>query len=96
MTSCNLKYLVRGVKPDRESQGDLQKELYDCLPHAQSVVVLPVVDGFSVEMEIDDLGPFSRTSFEPYIAEHVVQEAVQIRCHLLEAPQLKLLKAHFS
>lgn len=96
MTCCILKYLVRGVKPDRESQADLRKELYDCLPHAQSVVVLPVVDGFSVEMEIDDLGPFSRTSFEPYIAEHVVQEAVQIRCHLLEAPQLKLLKAHFS
>jgi hypothetical protein len=96
MTRCILKYLVRGVKPDRESQADLRKELYDCLPHAQSVVVLPVVDGFSVEMEIDDLGPFSRTSFEPYIAEHVVQEAVQIRCHLLEAPQLKLLKAHFS
>ena len=96
MTACTLKYLVRGVKPDRESQGDLRSELYDSLPNAHSVVVLPVVDGFSVEIEFSDLGAFSRTSLEPYIAEHVVPEAVHLRCNTLEPPKLKLLKAHFA
>ena len=96
MTTCTLKYIVRGVTPDRESQGELRTELYASLPNAHSVVVLPVVDGFSVEMEFTDLGAFSRTSFEPYVAEHVVPEAVQLRCQTLEPPKLKLLKAHFT
>ena len=96
MTACTLKYLIRGVNPDRESQRDLQGELFASLPHASPVVVLPVVDGFSVEIEVNDLGAFSRTSFEPYVAEHIVPEAVQIRCKTTERPQLKLLQALFS
>ena len=96
MTACTLKYLVRGVKPDRESQRDLQSELYDCLPNASSIVVLPVVDGFSVEIEVESVGACSRPCFVRYIGDHVVPEAVQIRCHLVEAPQLKLLNAHFA
>lgn len=96
MTACTLKYLVRGVNPDRESQSDLQRELYASLPNANSVVILPVVDGFSVEIEVEDLGAFSRTSFEPYVAEHIVPEAVQIRCKTQDRPQLRLLKAHFT
>ena len=91
-----LKYIVRGVATDRGGQHDLQAELYDNLPNAHSIVVLPVVEGFSVEIEMSDLRPFSEESFEPYVAEHVLLEAAQLRCTVTGSVQLKLLKAHFS
>jgi len=43
-----------------------------------------------------DLAPFSRTSFEPYLAEHVLPEAVSIRCRVKDAVKVQLLKAHFA
>ena len=91
-----MKYLVKGVSADREQRGDLQAELYDNLPGATSVVTLPVVQGLSVELEIADIAPFSRDSFEPYIAEHVLPEAVAIRCEDGSMAQIQLLKARFS
>jgi len=94
--ACILKYLVKGVTPERESQSALQRELHELLPNANSIVVLPVVDGFSVEIEVADVAPFSRTSFEPYVAEHILPEAVQIRCRPAEPAQLQLLKAHYA
>lgn len=95
MTACVLKYLVKGVSTSRETQSDLQREIQDALPNAQSVVVLPVVEGFAVEIEMADLGPFSTTSFEPYVAEHVLPDAVNIGCRVTQH-QLQLLKAHFA
>jgi len=94
--TCILKYLVKGVAPERESQRALQDEIQELLPHANAVVILPVVDGYSVEIEMSDLTPFSRTSFEPYVAEHVLPEAVQIRCRPSREVQLQLLKAHYA
>ena len=94
--ACILRYLVKGVKPERESQQALQNELEELLPHHNAVTIMPVVQGYSVEIEVSDLGSFSRESFEPYIAEHVLREAVDIRCRPSEDFQLQLLKAHFS
>ena len=95
MTACILKYLVNGVPTDRESQGGLKQELADTLPNALSIVVLPVVDGFSVEIEMQDLGAFSRSSFEPYVGEHVMPDALTTQFKHTNH-QVKLLKAHFS
>ena len=94
--ACILKYLVKGVRPDRDNQHDLQRELLELLPHAVSVVVLPVVDGYSVEIEMTDLKPFSRSSFEPYVAEHILPDAVQICCRPESRVQVQLLKAHYA
>ena len=94
--ACILKYLVKGVDPTREAQHRLQQEVHDLLRDAISVVVLPVVEGFSIELEMQTLKPFSRSSFEPYVAEHVLPEAVQICCRPEGEIQLQLLKAHFA
>jgi len=94
--ACTLKYLVKGVRPERDSQSDLQDELEELLPNADSIVILPVVEGYSVEIEVSDVAPFSRTSFEPYVADHILPEAVTIRCRPAAAIQLQLLRAHYS
>ena len=94
--ACILKYLVKGVAPDRDSQHRLEAELTELLPQAAGITILPVVDGFSVEIEMSDLAPFSRASFEPYVAEHVLPEAVAIRCNVLDEVSLQLLKAHYA
>lgn len=95
MTACVLKYLVKGVDTSRDTQSGLVREILACLPEAQSVVALPVVDGFAVEIEMADLRPFNKQSFEPYIAEHVLPEAVAIGCKVQDH-QLQLLMAHFA
>ena len=92
---CVLRYLVKGVATERETQGALQDELIDLLPNAHAVTILPVVQGFSVEIEMSDLAPFSRTSFEPYLAEHVLPDAVMSRCRSQGEVKLQLLKAHY-
>lgn len=95
MSRGTLKYLVKGVKPSRESQQELQRELQENLPNAASIVILPVVQGYSLEIEMNDLAPFSSSSFEPYVAEHVLPEAVSIRCETNGPVQLQLLKARY-
>ena len=94
--ACILKYLVKGVQPEREAQRALQTELEELLPHHNAVTILPVVEGYSVEIEVSDLAPFSRSSFEPYVAEHILPEAVNIRCRPEGHVQLQLLKAHYT
>ena len=94
--SCVLKYIVRGVRSSRESRGDLQTELADNLSGLSAVTILPVVEGLAVEIEMHDIAPFSRTSFEPYVAEHVLPEAVRIRCEAEDPLQLQLVKVKFS
>lgn len=95
MTACILRYLIKGVDTSRDTQSDLVREIQNALPNAQSVVALAVVEGFSVEIEMSDLYPFSRSSFEPYVAEHVLPEAVTIGCGISQ-PQLQLLNVHFA
>ena len=92
---CLLKYLVRGVTADRSSQQSLTSELGDMLSHVRAITVLPVVQGFSVELEFDDIKPFTKVSFEPYIAEHVLADAVNLRCSPRGTPQIQLLKSRF-
>ena len=92
---CLLKYLVRGVTADRTSQQSLTSELGDMLNHVTAITVLPVVHGFSVELEFDDIKPFTKVSFEPYIAEHVMADAVNLRCSHQGSPQIQLLKSRF-
>ncbi len=43
-----------------------------------------------------DLSPFSRNSFEPYVAEHILPEAAASRCRATGDIQLQLLKAHYN
>ena len=85
---CQLRYLVKGVYTTRGSQQELTRELEDLLPNAESITVLPVVQGYSVDLEIRDIAPFNRVSFEPYIADHVLADSD-------EAIQIQLLKASF-
>ena len=92
---CLLKYLVRGVAADRTSQQSLTSELGDMLNHVRAITILPVVQGFSVELEFDDIKPFTKVSFEPYIAEHVMADAVNLRCSHQGSPQIQLLKSRF-
>jgi len=92
---CVLKYLVKGVSPDRESQRALKIELEELLPSHSAITILPVVEGYSVEIEMQDIAPFNRSSFEPYIADQILTEAVNIRCQSRGETQLQLLKARF-
>ena len=92
---CLLKYLVRGVAADRSSQQALTAELAEMLNHVSAITVQPVVDGFSVELEFDDIKPFTKVSFEPYIAEHVLADAANLRCSHQGALQIQLLKSRF-
>ena len=95
-TTATLKYLVQGVNPTREAKDDLKNELRESLPNMDAVTVLPVVDGFSVEIEVADVAPFSRASFEPYVAEHILPDAVRLRCQPTGSVRLQLLKSKFS
>ena len=90
---CQLRYLIKGIYTSRDSQQELTRELEDLLPNADAVTVLPVVQGYSVDLEIKDIAPFNRVSFEPYIADHVLADAVRIHCDSDEEVQIQLLKS---
>ena len=92
---CLLKYLVRGVDADRASQQALTAELEDMLNHVSAVTVLPVVEGFTVELEFDDIKPFTTVSFEPYVAEHALSDACATAMRTQGSPQIQLLKSRF-
>ena len=96
VTAAKLKYVIRGVNPSRDAQQSLQQELEEALPSATAVTLLPVVDGFSLDLEVSDVAPFSRTSFEPYVAEHVLQEAVSLRCQGIGTLEIQLLKSIYK
>lgn len=94
-TGCTLKYLARGVVTSRDSKIALLAELNDILANS-TITVLPVNEGYSIELEFPDIAPFNRSSFEPYIAEQVLSEALRLRCELSGNLQLDLLKARFN
>ena len=92
---CLLKYLIRGVGADRSSQKALTEELAEMLTNVSAVTVLPVVEGFTVELEFDDIKPFTVVNFEPYVAEHALSNAVRLRCVSQGSPEIQLLKSRF-
>ena len=94
-TGCTLRYLARGVIPSRDSKSALLEELQEVLPQS-SITVLPVNQGYSIELEFNDIAPFNRSSFEPYIAEQVLSEALNLRCQFSGTLQLNLLKTNFN
>lgn len=92
---CQLRYLIRGVLTSRDAQQALTQELSELLPNADGITILPVVQGYSVDLEIKDISPFNSVSFEPYIAEHILADAVRIHCVSEGHPQIQLLKANY-
>jgi len=92
---CILRYVIQGIRPERALSNALQDELLESLSHATAVTLLPVVDGLSLEIELSDLAPFSRHSIEPYIAEHLIPDAVSSTFRPREPVTVKLLKAHY-
>ena len=92
---CQLRYLIKGIYTSRDSRQELTRELEDLLPNADAITVLPVVQGYSVDLEINDITPFNRVSFEPYIADHVLADAVRIHCEGDGDVQIQLLNSSF-
>jgi len=93
---CILRYLVKGIETVREEQTRLQHELQEILPRAQAITILAVVEGYTIDIEMQDIAPFTRHSFEPYVAEQVLPEAVAICCRTRGTVSLQLLKAHYA
>ena len=96
-TACTLGYLIRGVAYGKDQRTALADELMQLLEHANAVTALPVVDGISVELEVNDIAPFGEESFESYVTEHILDPVVQARCEPINGPaKLKLIKKRFS
>ncbi len=96
LTSCRLQYLVKGVNAEREDKFSLQQELVDALPNASLVNLLPVVEGFRLDLEFADIAPFSKGSFEPYLAEQVLLELINLKCETRGSVSLQLLSSEYS
>ncbi len=94
-TSCKIKYLVRGVEANRESKENLRNEIFDMLPKAEVVTLLPVVEGFSLDIEVSDISPFSESSFESYLSDQILLEAIELKCDPRGQISLELVKSNF-
>ncbi len=94
-TSCKIKYLVRGVEANRESKENLRNEILDMLPKAEVVTLLPVVEGFSLDIEVSDISPFSESSFETYLSDQILLEAIELKCDPRGQISLELVKSNF-
>ena len=95
-TSCHLQYLVKGVNAEREDKFSLRQEIVDALPNASSINLLPVVEGFSLDLEFADIEPFSKASFEPYLAEQVLFELINRKCQTIGSVSLQLMHSEFN
>ena len=80
-TSCHLQYLVKGVNAEREDKFSLRQE---------------IVDGFSLDLEFADIEPFSKASFEPYLAEQVLLELINRKCQTIGSVSLQLMHSEFN
>ena len=94
-TSCKLRYVARGVETDEVSRRSLNDEL-STLSGAACVTILPIVKGWSIEVDFSDISPFGKSSFEPYFAEQLLKEAIMLRCNIDEAFQLELLLSSYE
>ena len=82
--SCTVRYVVKGIA-DRYLAGtsmDLCEEIQEALPNPGSVSVKPTDEGMDVTIEVTDIEPFNRDTFEPFIYEHVLWHAVHATCHI--------------
>ena len=95
-TSCKIKYLVKGIAPDRASKDNLKNEIFDMLPKAEAVTVLPIVEGFSLDLEVSDIAPFSKASFEPYLSSQILLEAIELKCNPIGLISIELINSSFS
>ena len=94
-TSCKLRYLARGVETDQESRQSLNEEL-SIVSGVACVTILPIVQGWSIEVDFSDISPFGKSSFEPYFAEQILREAIMLRCNIEGALQLELLLSSYE
>ena len=94
-TSCRLRYLARGVETDEESRRTLNEEL-STLSGVACVTILPIVKGWSIEIDFSDISPFGKSSFETYFAEQILKEAIVLRCNIDGALQLELLLSSYE
>ena len=95
-TSCNLQYLVKGVNAEREDKFSLRQEIVDALPNASSINLLPVVEGFSLDLEFADIAPVSKASFEPYLAAQVLLDLINRKCQTIGSVSLQLMHSEFN
>ena len=94
-TSCKLRYVARGVETDEVSRRSLNDEL-STLSGVACVTILPIVKGWSIEVDFSDISPFSKSSFETYFAEQILKEAIMLRCKIDGAFQLELLLSSYE
>ena len=94
-TSCKLRYIARGVETDEESRRSLNAEL-SILSGVACVTILPIVKGWSIEVDFSDISPFGKSSFETYFAEQILKEAIMLRCKIDGAFQLELLLSSYE
>ena len=95
-TSCRIQYLVKGVNAEREDKSNLHQEIVDALPNVTAVNLLPVVEGFSLDLEFSDIEPFSKASFEPYLSEQVLLELINLKCETIGSASLQLVRSEYS
>ena len=94
-TSCKLRYLARGLETNQESRQSLSEEL-STVSGVACVTILPVVKGWSIEVDFSDISPFGKSSFETYFAEQILKEAIMLRCNIDGALQLELLLSSYE
>ena len=94
-TSCKLRYLARGLETNQESRQSLSEEL-STVSGVACVTILPVVKGWSIEVDFSDISPFGKSSFEPYFAEQILKEAIMLRCNVDGEFQLELLLSSYE
>ena len=94
-TGCKLRYLARGVETDEESRRSLNDEL-STLSGVACVTILPIVKGWSIEVDFSDISPFGKSSFETYFADQILKEAIILRCKVEGALQLELLLSSYE
>ena len=94
-TGCKLRYLARGVETDEESRRSLNDEL-STLSGVACVTILPIVKGWSIEVDFSDISPFGKSSFETYFAEQILKEAIILRCKVEGTLQLELLLSSYE
>ena len=94
-TSCKLRYLARGLETNQESRQSLSEEL-STVSGVACVTILPVVKGWSIEVDFSDISPFGKSSFETYFAEQILKEAIMLRCNIDGAFQLELLLSSYE
>ena len=92
LENLELKHMLG----EREDKSNLHQEIVDALPNVSSVNLMPVVEGFSLDLEFYDIEPFSKASFEPYLSEQVLLELINLKCETKGLASLQLVRSEYS